>query len=318
MLAELKFVQGSVSKKDFIPALSHFVIEDGTIRGYNGTIALGSPIPFDLSCKPRAEPLVKAIANCNETVQLSLTASGRLSVHSGKFKAFIDCVQGETPHVIAEGEAVQLNGAAILNALKKLYPFIGSDASRPWCSGILLDKQSAFATNNIILIEYWLNSDIPFPICIPKAAVKEMIRIGEPPVEALIKENSISFMYEGGRWIRAQQLDAAHWPDVRRILDQPSNPLAINDSIFEGLKIIKPFADKMGRAIFRSNVMSTHEDLTEGASFDIHNPVPDAIYSIEMLMLLENTAKSVDWTAYPKPCAFFGDSVRGAIIGLRG
>ena len=105
MLTELKFVQGAVAKKDFIPSLTHFIIEDGTVRGYNGMLALCSPLPFDIACKPKADSLVKAIANCAETVQLSLTPAGRLSIKSGKFKAFIDCIPDETtPHVQPEGE----------------------------------------------------------------------------------------------------------------------------------------------------------------------------------------------------------------------
>ena len=40
MLAELKFVQGAVAKKDFIPSLTHFEIKDGMIKGLNGSLAL--------------------------------------------------------------------------------------------------------------------------------------------------------------------------------------------------------------------------------------------------------------------------------------
>ena len=67
MLDELKFVQGSVSRKGFIPELTHFNIKDGMVRGYNGTLALCTPIPFDIDCVPKAEPLIKAIQNCVET-----------------------------------------------------------------------------------------------------------------------------------------------------------------------------------------------------------------------------------------------------------
>ena len=43
MLNELKFVQGSVAKKELLPSLTHFKIEDGHIRGFNGTIAISAP-----------------------------------------------------------------------------------------------------------------------------------------------------------------------------------------------------------------------------------------------------------------------------------
>ena len=316
MLNALKFVKGSVSSKDILPALTHFVIEQGTVRGYNGIIALCSPIPFGLSCKPRAEPLVKAIANCTETVQLTLTATGRLSIHSGKFRAYVDCIEGETPHVKAEGTEIQINGQAILDAFKRLQNFIGTDASRPWCEGVLLDQKSAFATNNIILVEYWLGCDIPVPICVPKMAIKEMVRINEPPVSALLKDNSITFLYEGGRWIRSQLLDTS-WPDIRKILDIPCNPQTVDVNIFEGLQIIKPFADKGNKVFFNDTVMSTHEIEGEGAQYNIVSLMPESSFTIDMLQLLEGTAKQVDWTTYPKPCPFFGDKIRGVIVGLK-
>ena len=44
MLKALKFVQGAVSKKDLVPALTHFRIENGTVRSYNGMLALCTPI----------------------------------------------------------------------------------------------------------------------------------------------------------------------------------------------------------------------------------------------------------------------------------
>lgn len=88
MLKELKFVQGAVAKKDLLPAMTHFAIEGGHVRSYNGTLALSSPIPFDIDCKPKAGPLVQAIANCNDTVTLSMTPAGKLRIQSGKFWAF--------------------------------------------------------------------------------------------------------------------------------------------------------------------------------------------------------------------------------------
>jgi len=36
-----------------------------------------------------------------------------------------------------------------------------------------------------------------------------------------------------------------------------------------------------------------------------------------MLNLLNGNANSIDWSAYPSPCMFFGDRLRGAIVGMR-
>lgn len=317
MLDELKFVKGSVSTKDFAPALTHFVIENYTVRGYNGIVALGSPIAFDISCKPRGEQLVKAISNCDGDVELRMTPTGRLSIKSGKFKALIDCIDCETPHVIPEGQPFQIDGKAILQAFKILLPLVGTDASRPWCEGILLDGQSAFATNNVILAEYWCGAEIPHPVNIPKVAIKEMVRIGEEPIGALILDSAITFLYSEERWIRTQLL-ATDWPDIRVILNKESHSVVINDELFTALEVIKPFTgDKLNKVYINGSVVSTHYDPEDGACYEIDADMGQGVYTLDMLYLLKNIATTIDWSFYPAPCPFFGDRVRGVIVGLK-
>lgn len=316
MLKELKFVQGAIAKKDFLPAMTHFAIEGGTVRAYNGTLALCSPLPFDIDCKPKAGPLVQAISNCTDTVTLSMTPAGKLRIQSGKFRAFVDCVEGETPHVSPEGEQVEIDGEAMLKAMKQIIPFVGDDASRPWTNGVLLRGQSAFATNNVCLVEYWLGVQMPCTVNLPRVAVKEMLRINEAPTHAQVTKNSISFHYTDGRWVRSQLL-SSEWPNLAKVLDKPANPIPINERIFEGLDTIKPFADKMGRVFIQGDTLLTHLDGDAGASFEVTGLNCEGVYQIEMLKLLQGAANTADFSAYPAPCLFYGDKLRGAIIGMR-
>lgn len=317
MLKELKFVQGSVAKKDFVPELTHFVISEGKVRGFNGVMALCSPIPFNIECKPKAAALVKAIANCGETINLAMTPAGRLSVKSAGFKAFVDCLPSdETLHAMPEGEHVVIDGEALLAAVKAVAPFMSDDASRPWSNGILFRGQSAYATNNIVLVEYWTGVQVEHAINLPRAAVKEMLRINEAPVAIQATQNSITFHYAGERWLRTQLL-ATDWPDLAAVLDRPSAPQPIHAELFQALTALKPFTDKMGRVLFSKDRVHTHEAEGEGASFDIAGFDHTGAYPIEMLALLEGTAQTVDWSTYPSPCMFFGDRLRGAIIGMK-
>ena len=316
MLTELKFVQGAVAKKELIPTLTHFRIEGGTVRSYNGTLALCSPIDLDIDCTPRADPFVKAIQNCKETVTMQLTPAGRLGIKSGAFKAFIECVEEETPHVMPEGEEFDIDGEELLAAIKVISPFIGDDASRPWSNGVLLKGQSAFATNNVSLIEYWVGSVFPIVCCVPKIAIREMIRINEPPERAQVNDVSISFHYKDGRWIRTALLDIG-WPDLNKVLDVSANPVAIDERIYEGLNIIKPFVDKHERVYISNGVMATTLIEGEGASFDIDDFPYEGVYQLKILNLLKGVATSIDFTSYPRPCIFYGERLRGAIIGMR-
>lgn len=316
MLEELKFVQGAVAKKTMLPTLNHFRIENGEVRSYNGVIALSSPIELDINCVPKADPFIKAIQNCKETVSLKMTETGRLAIKSGPFKAFIECIEEETCHVTPEGEIFDINGEQLIKAFTTIAPFIGDDASRPWCNGVLLKGQSAYATNNVSLVEYWVGSNFPVICNIPKVAIKEMIRIKEPPIKAQVEKNSISFHYENGKWIRATLLDIK-WPDLEKVFESETNPQPIKENLFEALEAIKPFTDKIGRVYILDGTVNSGLTKEEGASYNLEGAGFEGVYQIHILELLRGVVQSIDFSTYPKPCQFFGDRLRGAIIGLK-
>jgi DNA polymerase III sliding clamp (beta) subunit (PCNA family) len=316
MLDALKFVQGAVAKKDFVQALTHFHISGGFIKGYNGSLALCSPIDLDLEVTPKATPFIKAIATCKDTVQLNMTPAGRLSIKSGSFKAFVDCIDEAYPDVQPEGEILELDGT-LLKALKKLNPFIADDASRQWARGIMFRGPSAFATNNVTLVEYWLGYNFPVEVNIPKPAVQELIRIGEEPTKVQVCENSMTFHYASGRWLRTQTY-STQWPDMGKVLDRDSTQQPFPEGFFEALGDLLPFADDLQRVYFLNTRMATVPDDGLGASVDLAGLPEQGIYNIKQLQLLEAIAETIDLSQYPAPCLFYGDRVRGAIVGMRG
>ena len=314
MLKELKFVQGAVAKKDLLPAMTHFCIEDGHVRGYNGKMAISSPIPFEINCNPKADQLVKAITQCEETVTLSMTEGARLRIQSGKFRAFVETVEGDVPHPLPNGEDVMFDGEMFLEACKILYDFIGNDASRPWTNGMLFMDQSVFATNNVCLIEYWLGAPFPHTINVPRDCIREVIRVNEPPTHAQYDEGSITFHYDNGRWIRSQLLEIT-WPDVTKILDVESAPKNIPEGFFDGVEALYRLAES--KIYIVNGMLKTHlEDFTGGV-YEFDNLDFEGCYNIEMLGLLKDVVTTADFSKYPEPCLFFGDRLRGAIVGIR-
>lgn len=327
MLSDLKFIQGGVSKKDLVPAMSHVVIANGFARSYNGVLALGSPLACDLDCMPRADTLLRAVSMCTDTIQLSMTEAGRLRVQSGAFRVFVDCLtEQEVPHVYPEGAAYNIDGARMLHALEALLPYVSDDASRPWSRGVLLAGQSAFATNNIILSEYWLGGTL-FPhapqtaLNIPKIAVQEIVRIGEAPIGIQLDAQSATLHYTGNRWLRTQLLQT-DWPDVYKALQQQAAQcLAIPPLFYDALEYLRPFADKLGRVYFCEDgrMSTTPGSEGEGASFAVPGLPSNGLFNVEMLLALRGIATHVDFSNYPAPCPFFGvnDAMRGVIIGMR-
>lgn len=317
MLKQLKFVQGAVAKRDLMPAMTHFRIENGFVRAYNGILALCSPIDCDINCIPKADKMVKAISRCNDVMTMSMHDNGRLEISSGPFHVFIDCIDDDSQHIEPAGERVDFDGEGILKALKALAPFIGEDASRPWTNGVLLRNHSAFATNNVCLVEYWLGVKSPVTINLPEVAITEMLRINEPPTHAQMDQNSITFHYSDGRWIRSQLLDNG-WPDIERILNVPSNATPIDPRLFEALETLDGFTDKAGRVFMRNGILRTEDDdAAAGAGYEVDGLGIEGAYQIKMLRLLKDVATHADFTRYPEPTMFFGNMLRGAILGMR-
>lgn len=316
MLDILKFVKGAVAKKDIVPTLTHFRIHKGSITGYNGMIAISSPIDIGLDCQPKAADFIKAIETCKGIVHLSMTPAGRLTVKSGSFKAHINCVQEDFPDVKPEGQVVQLNGG-LLTALKVLEPMIAEDASRPWARSILLRGQFAHATNNVVICQYWLGFDFPFDLGIPHATVNELIAIGEEPESVQFCENSVTFHYAGGRWIRTQTV-VTEWPDIGRILDKSDiEPKDLPEDFGANLEILRPFVDDLSRCYFVEGCMATHKEDGEGARVEHEADVfpTEGCFNINQLRLVAKVATSADFNR--QPVLFFGENLRGAVSQMR-
>jgi hypothetical protein len=318
MLRELRFVQGAVAKKDLVPSMKHFCIEKGTIRAYNGSLGLCSPIALDIDCKPKARELVQAIAHCSEEypMTLSLLPNGKLRILNGPYKTTIECIDEETPHVHPAGEFVHFTGTPIRQALMAVEPFIGNDASRLWANGVLLSDKSCFATNNVCLVEYWIGTQLPFTINLPHDAVDEIIRIQDEPTHAQLTENSITFHYADGRWIRSGLYEKEQVSIFKKILEADSNPKPIAENFFHALQSIKPFVNKQNEVYFRNGaIWTSHDDEGSAASYELLDFQHKGCYALPMLELLKGTMHSIDLSLYPAACMFFGDNLRGAIIG---
>lgn len=314
MLDALKFVQGAVARKSFTPELTHFRIENGTIKGFNGALSLCSPIDLDLDVTPKAAPFKKAIESCRTTTSMSMTPAGRLSIKSGKFKAFVECTTGEYPDILPEGERIEVTGEFVAT-LRKLAPYMAEDASRPWARGICLRGQCAYVTNNIIIIQAWLSTPFPVEVNIPAQAIKEIVRIGTDPIAIQMSDKSITFHYADGRWLRTN-LSSMDWPDVSKVLDVPCNPEPYPEAFFQALEDLKAFTNEVDQVFFMEDAITTSLVEGEGASYSIGG-LPPASFNLSQLMLLDGIIETIDFTMYPKPCIFYKDNMRGAIVGMR-
>lgn len=316
MLEQLQFVMGAVGKKELLPGLTAVRIGNGCVQGFNGHLSLCAPLDTSLVCAPNALTLFNAVKQCNDAVHLSLTPTGKLSVRSGPFKALIDCVPGELPHVGPEGEYIALPGQVMLDAFRILEPFVSQDSHKPWAGGVLLRNGCAYATNNIVVLEYYHGAACP-ELNIPLGAVKQALRIGEAPTYAQASANSLTLYYADGRWMRTNLL-SVQWPDVQAVLYNPNPHYPVDPLLFEAVRAVQPFTDAASLIYFHMGLLATAANADEAAgTYLVPSLQCQGIYNANHLLSLEGLADCIDWSPYPRPATFFGKCVRGAVIGVR-
>jgi len=317
----LAFVRGSVAKKalsESVQQLTHYHIKEGRIYGSNGVLAVSHPIPLNLTASPKAAKFFAAINNVKGAASMRMTPAGRLVVKSGAYRAVIDCYGGDVVPLAPSGTGYRF-AAPLLPVLKKLAPFISEDASRPWSRGILLEDQSAFATNNLVLVQHWLGGAFPIKAILPQMAVAELLRIGTEPTYMLVEENHISFMYgeTGAAWLRTQLINA-EFPDLTKVLDVAAAPAPIPEGLFPALEEVKPFLGKLAAVYFKDGSITTDaHDGVERAEVVVDGLPAKGAYIHKCLAMLDGVATSIDFSNYPKPAIFHGDGLRGAISTVR-
>lgn len=318
MLSALKFVQGAVAKKDFVPALTHFRIKDHKVMGFNGNLAIGSPIPCDLDISPNAAQLTRALQACEETISLHMNRKGKLVVQSGNFQTLVDCDDPVNfPQINLEGNMVFLDDG-LLPALKLMEPFISTDNSRPWACGALFNGDSIYATNNIILIQYWLGYLFPCRVNLPAGAVRELVRIGVSPDRLQITDSRLIFHYPDKRWLATQLLES-NWPvNIEAALAQRDfhalHP--IPDGLWTSLEQLAPFADDIGRCYLHGNHVATMPEAEIAGAAVAQDCWPGGIYNINQLLNLKDIVTGFGWNHYPASVPFAGKRCRGIIAGI--
>lgn len=313
MLDALKFVQGAVGKER-TTELTHFRIANHRITAANGVIALSSPIDIDLECWPKAEAMVNAIRACDDTIQMHLTPTKLLAIKSGNFRTLVPTLDRGAWLVEPEGVSVKPAGA-LLPAFEQLQEVMSTNPAHTWANGILLDKGSAFATNNVVLVEYWLGHHFPYRVNIPRAAVNEFLTIGQEPVEFLVTGNSLTFLYEGGRWLKTQLLDH-RWPEkATELLEgMPPTDTQPPPTLFAELKRIARFVDGSGIVYLSKNEISTNQTQT---TIEVPGLIHKGAFNLAMLRKLEGLADVIGFEEAPRPVPFYGKNIRGLIAPMR-
>lgn len=321
ILRSLQFVVGAVAQRDYEPGLCHLLIHGGTVTATDGFLTAQCPIAIELTAKPHAKDMLRAVLACSETSALSLAymdKTNRLNIKSGKFRSVVKCLAADDPVFASEpvGEKVPVS-PELMQSIHRVAPFMAIDATRPWAMGMRLAPNLTYATNNIVLVQSWHGQPLPADVIVSAAAVKEYLRQKADPTHIQMAANSVTMWYGENHRITCPTI-VGSWPErADELFGMPGNFIPLTEAFWNDVEKMVPFCSESLKVYFRGTELASVLEEGEGTAIESELPAEHGCFHIKQLLELRGVALRADFTQHPKPCPFNGDKLRGIIVGPR-
>lgn len=322
LLDAVRFV-GSVLKDQGQPLETHIALNHTTATAFNGVVAAGALIEEDIYAAPNNKLLIEALSKCGENLSITQLDNDRLSIKSDKFKALVPCLDPTMFPVTNPDNALGPIEDTFKAAINSVGVLADAEADRVVAASILMAGGSVIATNGQVMFEAWHGQNLPTDIALPKNIIQPLIKAGKNLLTFGFSKSSFTFYFQDNSWLRTQ-LFAEPWPDIRPILDGPTNPFTLPGEFWQGLDAVAPFSPD-GAVHFEKDRMQSHASPDLGASYDVPGLPRGPIFSIRNLQQAKPYIETADFFAQPnsknnhielgKMLKFFGKNIRGVIVG---
>jgi hypothetical protein len=318
LIARIWLIKRGFAENSVLPALKAVHVYKGRMQSSDGKIVIDVDCPElkDLEFSVNGSKFVKAIEACDGAPDELKVTESNLLVRKGAFRARLPLLPVGYPRTDFEYEKNQwLKIPPIKGILRSLLPFIGIDASRPWCCGALFKAGAIYATNNAVI------ATTPYealPIFnLPSFAVTEILGIDEEPTNIAVAENHITLQYR--HFLFRSQILPTDWPDMEKLLGavpdnipeiQPGLPMAID-------KVVDfcPDADFQCIVFNEDSVATTEGDISAAVE---GFKLPKGRYRAVVLQSVLAHATHADFSTYPNAVPFkTSDGLRGVFVGVR-
>ena len=313
LIKALQFI--SKAQKDSGTSMqTHCVIANGKITASDGVITAGCMIEEDLNAFPHTYKLLSALQKCGKEYSITQTDPGKLVIKSGKFQANVLCVAEELP-IHGPDAAILPCGDVLKVALRETMHIAVEGANKVYMSAVLLQDGACLATTGFVMLQYYHGIQIPSCV-LPKIFCSILCSIDKKIVSVGGSQSSFTVWFEDNSWIKTQ-LYAESFPACNDILKCPGDVLTIAPKgFYDALNHIEDFSDGKEDAKqvwITPEGLCSHKDKLQGAFYELKG-IPEASFKIKQLKQIESAFKKYYFA--DGRMWFFGDNIRGVIIGL--
>lgn len=314
LLNALKFLK-PVQKKAGTTQQQYCMITGNWAAASDEVMTIGTKVEEELTVCPQTTQFETALKKTGDDLSITQLSETSLSVVSGAFKALVPCVPFNQLSITAPDEPCADIDDRIKEAFAMLAPLATDGAPNAAYACVMLQSGSAVATNGHVLAEYWHGIDLPPGLLVPKAAVMAIIKAGKPLARFGFSGPSATFWFDDDSFIKTQ-LYGERFPNYQTVFSKEDlNPWPVPDEFFTAVRSIEAFT-RNGVVYFENGKIASNELENEASTYIIEGLPEGMAFNAKYLLMVEKAFQNVDFDETANKAFFFGENVRGAIMGL--
>lgn len=312
----LEAVKEAVSSKELVAYLTHYYVHDQSITATDGRMVACGPFPDEREYLVPADEFEKVLALVGEDGKISIK-DDHILVSGRKRRAKVRTLDPKNFAHLLPPEGKEPCPDTLLPVLRRLRPFVSDDASKSWAMSVMFKDGCGYATNNVVVAASTL--DEPFKdVLIPSWAVDYLLARDIAPNEYALSENCLAFHFPDGSWMRTQLL----------VGEPPELIFTLMGGVTDtstGSIIHQEWRDAFEAvAALSENEVRIHPTKLSGGKrhadveIDVQSGVAgEASFHPKFMGLVLTAADHWDLSTYPDPAPWWGNNIKGLMVGRR-
>lgn len=285
-------------------------IGNGWIAAADDYMSIAVPIETPIEAFPNTFQLRSALLKCGEDLSITKLNPLQIAITSGSFKAIIGC----TKELELKGpdQLTLMVDDKLKKCFKATQTLPAENSNRPEFGAIKLADGccTSLTPTGTALLQAWHGFNVPGAYLVPVAASKALVRSKEPLIGLGYTENSITFHFASGAFIKTA-LHSGNFPGIEHLFNvETSEPYEIPDDFAAAVKAIQPFS-KEGFMHFRKGCITSDVEENEASTYKFDGLPEDKSISIPLYLKIKDYFQNARFSE--RSIIFQKDNVRGVI-----
>lgn len=289
------------------------------VVGFDGILAAGHPLAEEMAGCPQTFRLIDALERVRGAYTMTLLDNQRLSITSGAYRAVVPCIAVSDITTVSPDPCLYQVDDRWKQAAVRAGTFCTDGAQTVMAASVLTYGARMVGTNGLAIVDAFHGYEMPPGLIIPMAFVKEVAKVDAKLNGFGFSENSLTFYFEGGAWIRTQ-LYKEQYPNVGRILDPliMTSCTDIPGALFDAIAAVAPFTTDSRTVILSNNQVRSHDETNIGAQHDCEGlPFDRIAVNSDYVAKLKPFVAKFDASTYDNMIVFAGENVRAVVMKMK-